>query len=159
TTSRVRGAGTDARPASPRGRALDAIRRHRWRPTGVVGDLERVGAASSPDVLLAFAAGLLSGVSPLVLPLLPPPLSLISGISVEEMQEGGARADVRARVMRACVGFVLGFSAVFVVLGAGAVAAGQVLRTWRTSVFGVEFGLSEIAGFGIVVMGLHMTGL
>jgi cytochrome c-type biogenesis protein len=114
---------------------------------------------SSPDVLLAFAAGLLSVLSPCVLPLLPAYLSLISGISVEEMQEGAERSGVRSRVMRACLGFVCGFSAVFVLLGVGAVAAGHVLRTWRASLFGFEFGITEIAGLAIVLLGLHMTGL
>jgi cytochrome c-type biogenesis protein len=115
---------------------------------------------TSPDLLLAFAAGLLSVLSPCVLPLLPAYLSLISGISVEEMQEGGATAaGVRARVMKACLGFVVGFSAVFVLMGVGAVAAGQLLRTWRASILGVEFGVSQIAGLVIVLLGLHMMGV
>ena len=115
--------------------------------------------ATSSDVLLAFAAGLLSVLSPCVLPLLPAYLSLISGISVEEMQESGSQAGVRARVMRACLGFVLGFSVVFVLMGVGAVAVGHVLRTWRGSLLGVEFGVSQIAGVVIVLLGLHMTGI
>jgi cytochrome c-type biogenesis protein len=115
-------------------------------------------ASTSPDLLLAFAAGLLSVLSPCVLPLLPAYLSLISGISVEEMQEGST-VGVRARVMRACFGFVVGFSAVFVLMGVGAVAAGQLLRSWRASVFGLEFGISQIAGLVIVVLGLHMMGI
>jgi len=110
-------------------------------------------------MLLAFAAGLLSVLSPCVLPLLPAYLSLISGISVEEMQDGASGAGVRARVMRACLGFVLGFSADFVLLGVGAVAAGQLVRSWRASLFGVEFGVSQIAGLVIVVLGLHMMGI
>ena len=114
---------------------------------------------TSPDLLLAFAAGLLSVLSPCVLPLLPAYLSLISGISVEEMQEGATGAGVRARVMKACLGFVVGFSAVFVLMGVGAVAAGQVLRTWRASILGVEFGVSQIAGLVIVLLGLHMMGV
>lgn len=109
-------------------------------------------------MLLAFAAGLLSVLSPCVLPLLPAYLSLISGISVEEMQEGVA-SGVRGRVMRACFGFVIGFSSVFVLMGVGAVAAGQLLRSWRASVFGVEFGVSQIAGLVIVVLGLHVMGI
>ena len=58
--------------------------------------------------LLAFAAGLLSVLSPCVLPLLPAYLSLISGITVEELREGSDRAPVRRRVMAACLGFVSG---------------------------------------------------
>jgi cytochrome c-type biogenesis protein len=115
--------------------------------------------ATSSDMLLAFAAGLLSVLSPCVLPLLPAYLSLISGISVEEMQEGSGRAGVRGRVMRACLGFVLGFSVIFVLMGVGAVAIGHVLRTWRASLFGFEFGISQIAGVMIVLLGLHMTGI
>ena len=115
--------------------------------------------SASPDLLLAFAAGLLSVLSPCVLPLLPAYLSLISGISVEEMQEGGGDQVLRGRVMRACLGFVSGFSAVFILMGVGAVAAGHILRTWRADLFGWEFGVSQIAGAVIVVLGLHMTGL
>lgn len=109
---------------------------------------------------LAFAAGLLSVLSPCVLPLLPAYLSLVSGISVEEMQEGGGRdALLRRRVMRACLAFVAGFSSVFILMGMGAVAAGRVLRTWRADVLGVEFGIAQIAGVVIILLGLHITGL
>ena len=60
-------------------------------------------------VPLAFAAGLLSVFSPCVMPLMPAYLSLISGISVEEMREENRDALQRSRVMRACLGFVGGF--------------------------------------------------
>jgi cytochrome c-type biogenesis protein len=122
-------------------------------------------APTSPDLLLAFAAGLLSVLSPCVLPLLPAYLSLVSGISVEEMQEGAQAGagnpgtTVRGPVMRACVGFVLGFSTVFILLGVGAVAAGHLVRTWRAEVLGFDFGVTQIAGVLIVLLGLHMTGL
>jgi cytochrome c-type biogenesis protein len=115
--------------------------------------------SASPDLLLAFAAGLLSVLSPCVLPMLPAYLSLISGISVEEMQDAEGERPVRARVMRACLGFVSGFSAVFILMGVGAVAVGHLLRTWRADVFGLEFGASQIAGAVIVLLGLHMAGI
>lgn len=108
---------------------------------------------------LAFAAGLLSVLSPCVLPLMPAYLSLLSGISVEEMEAGAADAVLRRRVLRACAGFISGFSCIFVLLGVGAVAAGHVLRTWRAELLGVEFGAAQIAGAAIVLLGLHMTGL
>jgi cytochrome c-type biogenesis protein len=108
---------------------------------------------------LAFAAGLLSVLSPCVLPLMPAYLSLISGISVEEMQEGVGDRELRRRVMRACFGFVAGFSTVFIVMGVGAVAAGHALRTWHFTAFGLEIGIAQIAGFVIILFGLHMTGL
>jgi cytochrome c-type biogenesis protein len=108
---------------------------------------------------LAFAAGLLSVFSPCVMPLMPAYLSLISGISVEEMEAGVADAALRGRVLRACLGFVLGFSLVFIVMGIGAVAIGHTVRTWHIVLFGLEIGVTQIAGALIVVLGLHMTGL
>jgi cytochrome c-type biogenesis protein len=108
---------------------------------------------------LAFLAGLISVFSPCVMPLMPAYLSLVSGVSVEEMEEGAHDAAVRARVMRACLGFVVGFSSIFILLGVGAVAIGQRLRTWHLDVFGIEIGLAQIAGALIILLGLHMTGL
>jgi cytochrome c-type biogenesis protein len=111
------------------------------------------------QVPLAFAAGLLSVFSPCVMPLMPAYLSLISGISVEEMQAGHVDTALRRRVMRACFGFVAGFSTVFVGMGIGAVAIGYTVRTWRAEVLGIEFGAAQLAGALIVLFGLHMTGL
>jgi cytochrome c-type biogenesis protein len=108
---------------------------------------------------LAFVAGLLSVLSPCVLPLMPAYLSMISGISVEEMQEGTRDAALRRKVMLACLGFCVGFSVVFIVMGIGAVAVGHVLRTWRAELFGWEFGVSQIAGAVIILLGFHMMGL
>ena len=118
-----------------------------------------MAASASPDILLAFAAGLLSVLSPCVLPLMPAYLSLISGVSVDEMRAGTDDAVLRRRVMRACFGFVLGFSAVFVLMGVGAVAVGHVVRTWRVELFGLEIGATQIAGLVVIVFGLHMMGL
>ncbi len=108
---------------------------------------------------LAFVAGLISVFSPCVMPLMPAYLSLVSGVSVEEMEEGVHDAGLRARVMRACFGFVVGFSVVFILLGVGAAAIGQRLRTWHIDVLGVDIGLAQIAGVFIILLGLHMTGL
>ena len=108
---------------------------------------------------LALVSGFLSVLSPCVLPLMPAYLSLISGISVEEMQEGASAAGMRRRVMGACLAFVLGFTAVFVVMGVGAVAAGHVLRTWQVEVFGVGIGAAQIAGAVVILLGLPSLAL
>lgn len=108
---------------------------------------------------LAFASGLISVFSPCVMPLMPAYLSLISGVSVEAMGQGDEDTGRRAKVMRACLGFVAGFSTVFMVLGASAFALGRVLRGWRLEIFGLELGIAQIAGFVIVLFGLHMMGL
>lgn len=108
---------------------------------------------------LAFAAGVLSVLSPCVLPLMPAYLSLISGITVEEMQEGGENRALRARVLRACLGFIAGFSAVFVLLGVGAFSIGQRLRSWHLDLFGLEVGFGQLMGVIVVFLGLHMAGL
>ncbi|MCH8084092.1 MAG: hypothetical protein IH885_07635, partial [Myxococcales bacterium] len=110
-------------------------------------------------VYLAFVAGLISVLSPCVLPLMPAYLSLISGISVEEMQEGGSTALIRRRVMLACFAFVTGFSCIFVMMGVGAFALGHVVRTWQAEIFGIQFGFVQIAGVFIILLGFHMTGL
>ncbi|MBW2382852.1 MAG: cytochrome c biogenesis protein CcdA [Deltaproteobacteria bacterium] len=124
-----------------------------------VGDLWQVVMEFASHAPLAFAAGLLSVFSPCVMPLMPAYLSLISGISVEEMEEGCGDAALRARVIRACLGFVAGFSTVFIIMGIGAVAIGHTIRTWRISLLGLEIGIAQIAGVVIVLLGLHMTGL
>jgi cytochrome c-type biogenesis protein len=108
---------------------------------------------------LAFASGLISVFSPCVLPLMPAYLSLISGVSVADLGEGAGNREQRARVMQACLGFVSGFSTVFIVLGASAFALGSVLRVWRLDLFGYEVGIGQLAGVVIVIFGLHMLGV
>ena len=110
------------------------------------------------QIPLAFASGLISVFSPCVMPLMPAYLSLISGVSVESLGEPGDDDSQRARVMRACLGFVAGFSTVFIVLGASAFALGRVLRGWRLDLVGLEIGIAQVAGLVIVVFGLHMAG-
>lgn len=111
------------------------------------------------QIPIVFASGLISVLSPCVMPLMPAYLSLISGVSVQELGEGRDDGAQRAKVMEACLGFVSGFSAVFIVLGASAFALGRVLRTFRLEVFGLEFGIAQLAGVVILVFGLHMIGV
>jgi cytochrome c-type biogenesis protein len=95
---------------------------------------------------VAFAAGLLSVVTPCVLPLVPGYLSAISAIDVDGVREGRASR----RVVAASMPFILGFTVVFVLLGAGAAAIGGVVNGDRQL---------EIAGFVLVVLGLVFMGL
>ena len=111
------------------------------------------------QVSLAFAAGVLSVLSPCVMPLMPAYLSVVSGLSVEELQGGAYDATLRRRILRSCLGFIAGFTTIFVTMGVGAVAIGHIVRTWRAEILGFEFGVSQIAGAVIVLFGLHMTGL
>src|SRR3954467_15684931 len=78
-------------------------------------------------LLAAFAAGFLSFVSPCVLPLIPGYISFVSGVSVEEMRSDAAPAGSGVQVFFTPLAFVMGFSIVFVGLGASATAVGKFL--------------------------------
>ena len=95
---------------------------------------------------LAFGAGLISVFSPCVMPLMPAYLSLISGVSVEEMEKGVGDSALRRRVIRACLGFIAGFSTVFILMGIGAVTIGHTVRTWHMDVMGLEIGAIQVVG-------------
>lgn len=100
----------------------------------------------------AFVAGLLSFVSPCVLPLVPGYLSFVSGFSLDDLRASEGRGARRWQVFAASLAFVLGFSTVFVALGASASAIGQFLLT-RLEVFG------RIAGLIVILFGLHTMGV
>ncbi len=105
---------------------------------------------SLPLPLAAFVAGLLSFLSPCVLPLVPGYVSLISGATVEELQ--GSERRMLGTVMLHSVTFIVGFSFVFIVLGAVATGLGQFFNQYHHL-------LAKIAGIIVVVFGLHLTGL
>jgi cytochrome c-type biogenesis protein len=107
------------------------------------------------SLLVAFAGGVLSFVSPCVLPLVPGYLSFVSGVSVEELRGGEAQAisrEARGRVLRTALAFIAGFSVVFVALGATASLLGQFMGT-RLNLFG------KIAGVILILFGLHTMGV
>jgi cytochrome c-type biogenesis protein len=99
-------------------------------------------------LLAALAAGLVSFLSPCVLPLVPGYVSMLSGIGVEQLRQG---QQPRNSLMASAVAFVAGFSAVFVAFGASASAVGQFLHHNRTL-------LAPIAGALILLFGLHLVG-
>ncbi len=103
-----------------------------------------------PLPIAAFLAGLISFLSPCVLPLVPGYVSLISGAGVEELKS--AQGQLMRRVMVNSVGFILGFSIVFVTLGAISTEIGQVAARYKHT-------LSIIAGVVIIIFGLHLTGI
>lgn len=106
--------------------------------------------SSAPLPIAAFVAGLLSFLSPCVLPLVPGYVSLISGSTVEQI--GGREKRLMRSVMLHSLMFILGFSLVFIALGAGATAFGQVLGRYRRD-------LTMIAGAVIIIFGLHLIGV
>jgi cytochrome c-type biogenesis protein len=99
----------------------------------------------------AAAAGVLSFLSPCVLPLVPPYLTFIAGASLEELTVA-SKSRTRRDVLVASLLFVAGFSTVFVALGATASVFGRVLRA------NLDI-LSIAAGLAIIVMGLHFLGV
>ena len=110
-------------------------------------------------LLAAFGAGILSFISPCVLPLIPGYLSYISGLSLDEMRgtpgAGGAvdaPAAARRQVVLASLAFILGFSLVFIALGASASFIGQFLTSRLTL-------LGRIAGAIVIIFGLHTMGV
>ena len=113
----------------------------------------------------AVAAGAISFLSPCVLPLVPPYLCYMAGVSMDDFRgasepgESGSGAAVatavapaRLALVSASLAFVLGFSTVFIALGAGASTIGVILRTWQQE-------LAIVAGLVIIVMGLNFLGV
>ncbi|MFC1513417.1 cytochrome c biogenesis CcdA family protein [candidate division KSB1 bacterium] len=106
-----------------------------------------------PDISIfaAFIAGVISFISPCVLPLVPAYISIMSGVSLDEIR-GGESKRVKAKVLLSSISFILGFSLVFVLLGASATFIGKFL-------FQQQLLFRIIAGSVIIIFGLHLTGI
>jgi cytochrome c-type biogenesis protein len=103
----------------------------------------------------AVGAGAISFLSPCVLPLVPPYLCYMAGVTVDDFRADGeqaARSSARIALVLASVAFVLGFTTVFVALGAGASTIGRFLRAWQDT-------LAMVAGIVIILMGLNFLGV
>ena len=105
----------------------------------------------SVSVFAAFAAGIVSFLSPCVLPLVPGYISIVSGISLEQLQADRSASMTRTVVVNS-VFFILGFSVIFIALGASATLLGQVIM-------GQMAILYRAAGIIIIIFGLHLMGV
>ena len=102
----------------------------------------------SIGLVAAFMAGIFSFLSPCVLPLVPSYLALVTGMSLEDLQEGVNR---KATFIHSLL-FVLGFSAIFIILGASASFLGQFFKQY-------ELWIVRIGGVIIIILGLHLSGV
>ncbi len=107
------------------------------------------------SILTALGAGALSFLSPCVLPLVPPYLCYMAGVSVDDFRNDKESPEAmrnRIRLLTTAFTFVLGFTTVFVALGAGATSIGHFLRQWQQE-------MAIAAGLIIILMGLNFLGL
>ena len=103
------------------------------------------------SIFVAFAAGVFSFLSPCVLPLIPSYLSFVSGVSLDEMRSEQGRTRVRWRVVLNSLAFIVGFSLVFVSLGASASFLGGLFLSYRNAI-------RILGGVFIVLVGLYLIG-
>jgi len=123
-----------------------------WPLSGYVTDMfgiEIIDASLLPAMFVALAAGLLSFLSPCVLPIVPPYLAYMGGVSVTDMDDS---RTARRRVFVSAVFFVLGLSVVFLLLGAAASVFGRIFLAWQDWF---------LIGAGVVIMifGAHFVGV
>src|SRR3981081_3050687 len=108
--------------------------------------------ASDVSIFAALVAGLLSFLSPCVLPLVPPYLVYLAGASLERFADAETAPQVRRETVLAALLFVCGFSTVFIAFGASASALGALVQAYSAE-------LATVAGIVIILMGLHFLGL
>ncbi|MFC1483411.1 cytochrome c biogenesis CcdA family protein, partial [Candidatus Margulisiibacteriota bacterium] len=99
-------------------------------------------------LITAFTAGLLSFLSPCILPLIPAYIGFISGLSIEQLSDPSHKSKIIINTLL----FIFGFSIVFIILGASATAIGQFI-------FNYIYFFNKIAGIIIIIFGLHIIGL
>jgi cytochrome c-type biogenesis protein len=104
------------------------------------------------SLIAAFSAGLLSFVSPCVLPLVPSYISYITGLSVEQLTDASEREKFKKAIVLNSLLFIAGFSVVFIAFGASASFLGQILITYQDYI-------RRIGGILIVIFGLYLLGI
>ena len=111
---------------------------------------------ADPTFWLAFVSGILSFVSPCVLPLIPSYMAFISGLSFAQLNEEHPGVKVRTTVLLHSVAFVLGFSIVFIALGG---LAGMASETMRDTLQEGIYWVQKVGGVLIFLFGLHLSGI
>jgi cytochrome c-type biogenesis protein len=107
-----------------------------------------VSSLNNISLLLAFSAGLLSFLSPCVLPLVPAYITYLTGSTIAELND----SKVKLKTLYNSLGFVLGFSIIFIIMGASISTLGQVLIKHQAL-------FRKIGGLLIIILGIHMTGI
>lgn len=109
-------------------------------------------AGSNLSLFIAFTAGLFTFISPCVLPLIPSYLSFITGISLEQFNSAEDSKKLRRVTVFHSLMFILGFSIIFILLGASATYLGGFLRQYQNLI-------AKIGGALIIIFGIHISGL
>lgn len=104
------------------------------------------------SLFVAFSAGVLSFLSPCVLPMIPLYLSFISGLSINELSSTEGKKKALGRVLVSAIFFVLGFSCVFISLGASATYISRFI-------LGYERILRPVLGIVVIIFGVHLSGI
>jgi cytochrome c-type biogenesis protein len=104
------------------------------------------------SIFIAFSAGILSFVSPCVLPLVPSYITYITGVSFHELTEGESKSKLRWVTIFHSLLFIIGFSTIFIIMGASASYIGQLLAQY-------QYWIMKVGGVLIIILGIHFTGL
>ena len=104
------------------------------------------------SVLIAFSAGLLSFISPCVLPLVPSYITYITGISFKELTDAEGKTKVKVATLFHSLLFIIGFSTIFVLMGASASYLGQLMVRY-------QYWIMKAGGVLIIILGIHFIGI
>ncbi len=108
--------------------------------------------STNVSIFIAFVAGIFSFVSPCVLPIIPSYITYITGLSFEDFDQEQNRAAVRKITIIHSLIFIIGFSMVFVALGASATAIGNIFTKYKDAI-------RIVGGIIVIIFGIHITGL
>jgi cytochrome c-type biogenesis protein len=111
-----------------------------------------MGQQQDVSTLIAFTAGLLSFVSPCVLPLVPSYITYITGVSFKDLTDQKTKSRVRWATVLHSILFIAGFSTVFILMGASASYLGQLLIEYQTWIM-------KVGGVLIIILGIQFTGI